>query len=153
MMGLIALETEGCARARRELEIIEGSVGEQSDATQNAYLLHLSGRMHLAEGEGEKAVEDLRQAVKASPRFDRYDFKVELVKGYLDAGFTEDAVREGLALLEYNPNDGDVLSTVAFGYEQNSDPQQATAYLERALHTWKEADRDFLPLKEVQAKL
>jgi tetratricopeptide (TPR) repeat protein/tRNA A-37 threonylcarbamoyl transferase component Bud32 len=151
--GLIALASEGTAGARAELAAIEKLPENQEAEEGSPYLHHLAGRIRLAEGKGAEGVEDLRMAVKEAEREDSYFFKKELVKGCLDAGLVEDAIREGSQLLTYNPNDGELLALVGFAYGRTGDVEAKNTYLGRALKAWKGADRDFLPLKDAQAQL
>jgi tetratricopeptide (TPR) repeat protein/TolB-like protein len=151
--GLIALATEGCEGALEELETIEKLLENPSESGWVACFHHLSGMILLADGKCDEGFAELKRAVESSPRDESYYFSKELVKGCLESGFTEDAIRTGTELLSYNPNDGELLSLLGRAYEQEGDLERMGDYLQLAVWAWKEADQDFAPLRTVREKL
>jgi len=151
--GLIAVAAGSCDSARKEIETIEEIMEERGETAGPAYCRHLSGRIHLAEGRTEDGLEELRRAVEDSPRDESYRLGKELVRSYLESGLPEDAVRQGRELLALGPRDGELLCLLGLAYEKLGDVEGMSAYLGRALESWKDADDDFLPLKKVRAKL
>ncbi len=154
LKGMIALEGEGdVVGARAELDSLREDLRDPDAAEESALFNHLSGWIHMTEGDSTRALEYLREAVGKAARHERAYFSGELVRGYVQTGHPEEAIREGEPLLESNPNNGEVLSLLGLAYERKGDRENMVAFLERALQTWREADRDFRPLKEIQNKL
>ncbi len=151
--GLIKLESQGCGGVPSEIDCIERILKESGSGTDRACLHHLSGRLRLAQGQSEEALEELKQAVDSSERDEFYFFRRELVRGYVEAGSAEEALREGAALLRYNPNDGELLYLLGSASEMMGDLESMRSYCSRAVKTWEQADRDFAPLKAARTRL
>ncbi len=151
--GLVTLESQGCGGVPSEIECIERVLKEPGSEGDEACLHHLSGRLGLAQGQSAEGLEELKRAVESSEREDFCFFRRELVRGYVEAGLAEEALREGAALLQYNPNDGLLLCLLGSASEMMGDPESMRSYYARAVKTWEEADRDFAPLGNARAKL
>jgi tetratricopeptide (TPR) repeat protein len=150
MKGIIALVTEGSPGARGELKTMASLIESKRAADEISFYHHLYGRVRLAEGKIEEGLDDLQTAVDLSSREWRGYFTKELVKGYIEAGSIDDSIREGLALLERTPNDAELFCLLGSAYERRGDRAQMGEYLGRALEIWREADRDFLPLRKAR---
>jgi tetratricopeptide (TPR) repeat protein len=151
--GLITLESQGCGGVPSEIECIERELKESGSEADRACLHHLSGRLRLAQGQSAEGLEELNLAVESSERDEFYFYRRELLRGYVEAGSVEEALREGAALLRYNPNDGELLCLLGSASEMMGDQENMRSYYSRAVKTWDKADRDFAPLKAARARL
>jgi tetratricopeptide (TPR) repeat protein len=154
LKGIIAIESgASLVVPREEVETIRGLLEDPRSAGKIAYMHHLEGRIQLAEGNVEGGLRALRNAVEFCERFESNFFSRELTKGYLTAGRLDECIQEGSALIQRNPNDGEVLSVLARAYKQRGNIDNMTAILERARQVWKEADEDYVPLMAVVEEL
>ncbi len=154
LKGVCALEKgAGTTGAREEDEIITRCLEDPRAAGGAAYSHHLRGRIHLAEGDVDSAVKDLREAVATCRRHDRDFFRRELAKALLEAGLPDMAIDEASELIERNPNDGEMLAVLGLAYERVGRTDRMESFHERAMQVWEDADGDFAPLKQVMKKL
>ena len=73
--------------------------------------------------------------------------------GCIEAGKTREAIEEGLNLLAYNGNDGEVLSLLGLAYEREGSMDQARDCFQKAKVVWREAEPGFRPLAFVKSEL
>ncbi|HEY5133231.1 MAG TPA: hypothetical protein VII85_06070, partial [Candidatus Krumholzibacteriaceae bacterium] len=119
-------------------------------SSDEAYYHDLLGRTLIAEKRYEEGLAEFREAQRTAALLREYfDFRKDFARGCLEAGETREAIDEGLKLLAYNGNDGDVLSLLGLAYERQGFADKARIYFQRARGVWSGADPGFSPLAAI----
>lgn len=134
--------------ARIESELLKRNLAS-SPAMMQWYLLRSSalqqwGRLDDALAACDSALQFGSELTRAEVYHQRA--KIQLAKKAYDHALN--AVDEAL---RFNPNNPEVLLTLAHVYEASGDTVMAREIGKRLLELWKDADPDFLPLKEVRS--
>jgi len=155
LRGLIALaDRAGIAAARRDLLAMKSILARPGASSDAAYYHDLLGRTLIAEKRYEEGRAAFRTAQKTAGFHGEYfDFRKDFIRGCIEAGKTRDAIDEGLSLLAYNGNDGEVLSLLGLAYERRGSRDRARACFQKAREVWKEAEPGFRPLAIVESEL
>ncbi len=105
------------------------------------YFHHLRGRIALAEGKPEKAIEEFRQAVDLHP-LEHAFFRDALARAYVAGGDLQEAVEAYRAALELNPSYGPSLCGLAEVYELQGFRADAEELYERCLTVFGEDNEE-----------
>lgn len=111
-----------------------------------SHALHEWGRLDDALAACDSALQFGSELTRAEVYHQRA--KIQLAKKQYDHAL--DALEEAL---RFNPNNPEVLLTLARVYAASGDTVMAREIANRLLALWKDADSDFLPLKEVRSIL
>jgi tetratricopeptide (TPR) repeat protein len=155
LRGRIALgDRAGIAAARRDLRAMKTILERVGTSSDEAYYHDLLGRTLIAEKRYEEGLAEFRAAQRtASFHREYFDFQKDFVMGCIEAGKTREAIEEGLNLLAYNGNDGEVLSLLGLAYEREGSMDQARDCFQKAKVVWREAEPGFRPLAFVKSEL
>ena len=154
LRGRISLaERAGIAGARRDLRAMKGILKEAGPSNDEAYYHDLLGQTLIAEGKYDEGLAELRAAERTAAFLREYfTFRKDFVRGCLEARETGVAIEEGLKLLAFNGNDGEVLSLLGLAFERQGSDDQARVYFQKAREVWRGADPGFSPLAAVMSK-
>ena len=154
LRGRIALaDRTGIPRARREVQSMKRVLDGGGASSDEAYYHDLLGATLIAEKRYEEGLAEFRAAEQTAAFLREYiSFRKDFIRGRLEAGETRDAIEEGLKLLAFNGNDGDVLLLLGLAYERQGSADRARIYFQRARGVWSGADPGFRPLAAVISK-
>jgi Flp pilus assembly protein TadD len=135
----------------RSLEEIRSLMKDPFVYDETPCAKHLSGLLLLEAGRYDEALRELRGAADSSTREFLY-FGKELAAGLDLAGKTENAERECMELLAFNPNDYNVLMLMEKMCAMNGDRAKALRYRNRALAVLQGSDPGFTPYESIKSK-
>ena len=161
-LSLEALCLKGCVAirilhdteaAKHKLLAMENMLG-RVDLLEDIHHYHyLQGLILLAEHQHEQGLDVLRNEIEASPRDFSIFIRKELVRGCIEAGRTEEAIRVASELLELNRNDAELHYLAGLSHRARGSDLDAVRHFTRAMQTWREADPDFPPLQRLISQL
>lgn len=142
-------------QAGRELTTLRDELLRRNLGTSGAMLGYHLLRARLLQGQRlfEQALQACDSALQFGTELSRTEVYHLMAQIYLDAG-NHDAALDALdAALRYNSNNPFVLLTLAKVYGAAHDTLMTREIGNRLLDIWKEADRDFEPLRELKQTL
>jgi tetratricopeptide (TPR) repeat protein/tRNA A-37 threonylcarbamoyl transferase component Bud32 len=135
--------------AGEQLAVIDRLRERPGPSVDHAFFFHLEGMIDIERGDLEAGLEALRDAVEVSCRDDCIFFRQELVAGCLKAGRYDQAIREGEALLRFNPNNASVRYLLGLAYEAKGMLSTARDHYSRAAQVWSGGDAAFEPRRHM----
>ncbi len=117
-----------------------------------AYQHHLKGKIHLATGQFEPAIEKFMQAI-AIGDWDHASLQNDLAEAYFEKGDLNQAIEAYEKALEFNPNHPYSHYGLGQVYEKKNDILEAIKAYKTCLRIWKDADEDMLHPNNIKLKL
>ena len=147
LRGIIDLDVYGDpGGARIALRIIHEKSLLGAHTLETAYYENLNGRILIAEGRYDMGIEALKRAADSAPsKF--VSFKKDIVRGYLAAGLSEQAIVACEKLLLVNDRDAESFCLLAKAFEMAGLLSDAEINRTRALEIWDDADPGFCPME------
>jgi serine/threonine protein kinase/tetratricopeptide (TPR) repeat protein len=154
LKGCIALELlHDSDMANKELLKMENQLAN-TDMLEDIHHYHyLQGMILLAANRIEEGLDVLRTEIETAPRDFSVFLRKELLRGYIQAGRTDEAIRETSELLRLNPNDGELLYLAGLSCRAAGKMREARRHFTQAMQTWRDADPGFPPLVRLISQL
>jgi tetratricopeptide (TPR) repeat protein len=154
LKGCVAIRLLGdTERAKAELAAMEHLLAD-SDLLEDVHHYHyLHGLILLADNRFNEGLDVLRNEIETAPRDYSIFLRKELIRGFIAADRTEEAMREAALLLALTPNDGELHYLIGLSRRAAGETGPAERHFKVAMRTWKDADSGFPPLARLISQL
>ncbi len=154
LKGCIALELlHDTDTANKELLVMEDLLAKADMLKDIHHYHYLYGMILLVENRIEEGLDVLRNEIETAPRDFSIFLRKELLRGYIQAERTDEAIREASELLKLNPNDGELLYLAGISCRAAGKVRDARRHFTHAKQTWRDADPGFTPLARLISQL